>query len=99
MNAQLKLDVQTRAAQRCEHCGLRDALDQLPFQVDHVIAVKHGGRTDLANLAWSCFDCNIFKGPNLAGLDPASGTVETLFYPRQDDWHDNFRWRGRGSLD
>jgi hypothetical protein len=28
------------------------------------------GRGEAANLALSCFYCNSFKGPNIAGVDP-----------------------------
>jgi hypothetical protein len=45
------------------------------------------------NLAWSCFDCNVYKGPNLAGVDPISGQIVRLFHPRQDTWEEHFRWR------
>jgi len=56
--------------------------------------LKHGGTTAPENLAWSCFDCNIFKEPNVAGIDPESGVVERLFNPRSDAWTEYFRWDG-----
>ncbi len=68
--------------------------DVFPFQLDHVIARKHRGRTSAANLAWSCYSCNAFKGPNLAGHDAASGEVVRLFNPRNDDWPTHFEWHG-----
>jgi len=48
----------------------------------------------LDNLALSCFFCNTFKGPNLAGVDPDTGEVTKLFHPRRDRWPDHFRWNG-----
>jgi hypothetical protein len=57
-------------------------LDYLPFQVDHSIARKHGGRASENNLALACFYCNSFKGPNIAGLDPDTGEVVRLFHRR-----------------
>jgi 5-methylcytosine-specific restriction endonuclease McrA len=30
---------------------------------DQVIAAQHGGQTELANLAFACFQCNRLKGP------------------------------------
>ena len=46
----------------------------MPFEFDHIIPRKHRGRTFVAgNLAFSCYYCNVYKGPNLSGLDPASG--------------------------
>jgi hypothetical protein len=54
----------------------------MPFQVDHMIAEKHGGETVVSNLALACPHRNLYKGPNIAGLDPASGQVVRLFHPR-----------------
>jgi hypothetical protein len=66
----------------------------LHFQQDHVIAQKHRGPTALENLAWSCADCNGYKGSDLAGLDPKTGKLTRLFNPRADRWADHFRWAG-----
>jgi hypothetical protein len=63
-------------------------------EIDHVIAEKHAGPTSLENLALACFHCNNHKGPNIAGLDPATGQLTRLFHPRQDDWDEHFSWRG-----
>lgn len=48
----------------------------------------------MANLALSCFYCNSFKGPNIAGLDPLTGILSPLFHPRQQEWTEHFRWEG-----
>lgn len=40
---------------------------------DHIIAVQHGGDTSLSNLAYTCHQCNRYKGPNLASIDPDTG--------------------------
>lgn len=48
----------------------------------------------LANLAFACCFCNRYKGPNLAGVDPNSKQVVTLFHPRQHEWADHFQWDG-----
>jgi HNH endonuclease len=64
----------------------------MPFQVDHIIAEKHGGETVVSNLALACPHCNLYKGPNIAGLDPASGQVVRLFHPRTDVWSEHFAW-------
>lgn len=66
----------------------------LSFELEHVIAEKHGGETVLQNLAYACRYCNAYKGPNIAGIDPQTGHVVTLFHPRQDRWDDHFRWNG-----
>ena len=94
MDERLRRQVRERAADRCEYCRLPRSADQLPFQVDHIIAEVHHGATTLDNLAWSCFDCNVFKGPNLAGVDSQSGEVVQLFHPRHDRWEEHFEWDG-----
>jgi hypothetical protein len=40
------------------------------------------------------FACNQHKGPNIAGIDPATGEVVPLFHPRRDNWKEHFYWKG-----
>lgn len=67
-------------------------LDVRPFQLDHIRAQKHSGLTTLDNLAFACLPCNSYKGPNAAGFDPLTQSVEPLFNPRKDEWADHFEW-------
>ena len=90
--ADIRDEVRTRAGGCCEYCRISDALVSTPFQLDHIIAEKHGRPTSLENLSWSCLDCNSFKGPNIAGRDD-NQTVR-LFDPRKDDWKEHFDWNG-----
>jgi HNH endonuclease len=66
----------------------------LPFQIDHIIAEKHDGQTVESNLALACPHCNRFKGPNIAGIDPATGEPVRLFHPRVDIWEEHFTFDG-----
>ena len=68
--------------------------DPLPFHVDHIVAQKHHGATTAENLALACYNCNMYKGPNIAGIETSTGLVIPLFHPRRDDWHTHFRWEG-----
>lgn len=87
--------VRDRAQNRCEYCGLRQALAPLVlFHIEHIVPKKHGGSDDPSNLALACHHCNEHKGPNLAGLDPASGAMVPLFNPRTQVWAEHFRQRG-----
>jgi hypothetical protein len=86
--------VRQRARATCEYCRLPQGLSPIAFEIDHVIAQKHGGATEAANLALACFYCNSFKGPNIAGIDPGSGRIIRLYHPRQDVWTRHFRWDG-----
>lgn len=83
-----------RAGGCCEYCGMPDDVMQLPREPDHIVAKQHGGQTTLDNLAYTCFRCNRFKGPNLASIDPMTGAIEPLFKPRTDRWQEHFRWDG-----
>ena len=61
MDAGLERFVRQRAQQRCEYCRIPAYLQWLHFQIDHVIAQKHGGETAAENLALACFHCNSYK--------------------------------------
>src|SRR5262249_18199182 len=65
-----------------------------PFEIDHIIARKHHGRTASGNLALSCMYCNSYKGPNLSGIDPATKRMTKLFHPRRHQWAFHFRFEG-----
>jgi HNH endonuclease len=94
MDESLRELVWERAGDACEYCRLPQRFDILPFQIDHVIALKHHGPTTAANLALCCYNDNAHKGPNIAGIDPATGAVTRLFHPRRDDWNEHFTWVG-----
>ena len=94
MNESLRQFVRDRAVLRCEYCQLHQAFHDLPFQVEHIIAKKHQGDDDAENLALSCYNCNAFKGSNIAGIDPQTHELTRLFHPRRDQWVDHFSWVG-----
>jgi len=83
-----------RAQSRCEYCQLDQSHSAVAFEIDHIIAKKHGGQTVSENLCLTCFYCNSFKGPNIAGVDPQAGKVVPLFNPRRHHWKRYFRWAG-----
>jgi 5-methylcytosine-specific restriction endonuclease McrA len=58
MDATLAGLVRERARSRCEYCRLPEAFSAIPFEIDHIVAQKHGGPTREENLALSCFYCN-----------------------------------------
>ena len=94
MDEALRQLVRERASGVCEYCRFPEEHAFNPFQVDHVIAEKHGGPTTDENLAWSCFYCNTYKGPNVAGWNPDDDQIVRLFHPRKDVWDDHFQWNG-----
>lgn len=94
MNLSFRRRVWLRANGVCEYCRMPSEYYLAPYQVDHIIAEKHGGKTTLNNTALACYHCNLHKGPNIAGIEPTSGRSTRLFHPRKDVWSDHFRWRG-----
>jgi hypothetical protein len=70
----------------------------LKFQIDHVIARQHGGRTQYGNLAIACIYCNLNKGTNLSSSDIKTRVLTLFFNPRHDCWADHFRWRGASMI-
>jgi 5-methylcytosine-specific restriction endonuclease McrA len=83
-----------RAGGRCEYCQVPLADLDLPFEVDHIVAEHHQGRTEAGNLCLACFACNRHKGPNIAGIDPRTRKIIRLFNPRRHKWSRHFHWDG-----
>ena len=79
MNRSLQELVWGRAGHRCEYCHMPQSRDPIPFEIDHVIAESHDGKTNKNNVCICCFACNRHKGPNIAGIDPKTGKIAPLF--------------------
>jgi hypothetical protein len=98
-----------RAGNCCEYCRVTQEHEPFAsFHVEHVIARQHGGSDDPANLCLACTSYNLHKGPNIAGIDPETGSLVPLFHPREQVWEHHFDWHrtflrgkthvGRGSI-
>lgn len=92
MEESVRVLVWNRADGRCEYCRLRHVHLPLVLQLEHIIAKKHGGSDDPANLAMACDRCNAYKGPNLSGIDPETGQIVALFNPRTQNWQEHFAY-------
>jgi HNH endonuclease len=79
--APLRRQVIERASNQCEYCLLPASAAFFPHEVDHVVAVKHGGLTSADNLAYACWRCNRHKGTDLGSFDPATQQFSLLFNP------------------
>ena len=86
--------VYERAKGRCEYCLIPDEVTFAAHEVDHIVAQKHGGRTQADNLALSCAVCNKYKGSDLTSIDPETGEIVPLYHPRQQAWSEHFRLQG-----
>jgi hypothetical protein len=85
--------VTERANQCCEYCLLPNTLSFYSHEVDHVIALKHQGRTVAENLAYACWRCNRYKGSDLGSFDPKTADFCFLFNPRQQAWAEHFSFK------
>jgi len=90
----LRQIVRERAGGRCEYCLYPQDMSFLAFEVEHIIAEKHGGTTTADNLALACPYCNRFKGTDLGSLDPETGQLIPFFNPRTQRWVEHFRLDG-----
>ena len=86
--------IASRANDCCEYCQLHESEPAFVHQIEHIIARKHHGATIPENLCLACFECNEFKGSNIAGIGPETGDLTRLFHPRVDVWSEHFRWGG-----
>ena len=82
--------VTRRAFSRCEYCGLHQTFSTYTHEIDHIVALKHGGQTAEDNLVLACFPCNRHKGSDLTSLDPQTSEITPLFNPRSQYWHEHF---------
>ena len=104
MDASVKTLLLKRADNACEYCRLPQKwYSPYKLQVEHIIARQHHGGDELDNLGIACIDCNLNKGPNIAGIDPLSLTLTELFHPRRHIWSDHFEQKrgmiaGRSSI-
>lgn len=94
----MQAQIRHRARALCEYCHTAEQWQYVPFTVDHIVPLLHGGATTLANLALACFHCNRRKSMHQTGRDPVSGEVVPLFHPREQTWSAHFAWSADGTL-
>ena len=90
--------VRERANQTCEYCQIHENDAFLPHEADHIIALKHRGKTAESNLAWTCFTCNRAKSSDLSSIDIETNRLVRLFNPRVDSWEEHFRLERDGKI-
>jgi len=81
VNRELAEAVREGAGGRCEYCRIPRFALPLPFQIDHIVAEKHGGPTVRGNLALACPHCNRYKGPTLPVWIPSPDSSSVCFIP------------------
>lgn len=91
MDTETRSRVRGRAENRCEYCRIHQQHYTITFHIEHIVARQHGGSDEGDNLALACHFDNRYKGPNLSGLDPETGSLTRLFNPRADNWNHHFQ--------
>jgi hypothetical protein len=85
--------IATRADDLCEYCLIHKDDTFFGCEVDHVISLKHGGPTEVDNLAYACFFCNRRKGSDIGSV-LHTGEFLRFYNPRKDQWGLHFRLEG-----
>ena len=93
VSAELRRLVTERSGRLCEYCLIQESDTFLGCEVDHVISEKHGGPTELANLAYACVFCSRSKGSDIGSIT-ATGDFCRFFNPRLDVWGKHFQLDG-----
>jgi len=79
-----------------EYCLMAEEDSYFRFQVEHIISRKHGGASELENLAFACVFCNRYKGSDIASLKPGTNELVRFYNPRVDRWREHFQLNGVG---
>lgn len=84
--------------QCCCYCQSQQVVSGMSFTIDHIIPEALGGATNLENLCFACWDCNLIKQKRIAGIDPDTGEMAAFYHPNQQRWSDHFAWQERGRI-
>jgi hypothetical protein len=82
----------------CCYCLTQPEITGVLLTIDHIIPEALGGATTRANLCLACWECNLFKGQQTAGLDPVSHHSVPLFNPHSQRWSEHFEWDETATL-
>jgi len=75
-----RLHVYMRDHNTCQYCGTR--YHRAELNLDHVIPLSLGGKTDWDNVVCSCINCNIKKG----GRGPEHAGMQLIKPPSKPHW-------------
>jgi hypothetical protein len=67
------------------------------LEIEHLIPQALGGSDEEENLWLACRLYNGYKGVQIEGLDPETGSRVSLFNPRRQSWRDHFEWSTDGT--
>jgi hypothetical protein len=93
ISPEVRRSVAARADFLCEYCLIAEEETFFGCEVEHIISLKHGGSSELSNLAYACAFCNRHKGSDVGSVSEA-GEFSRFFNPRSDRWSEHFRLDG-----
>ena len=91
ISTSLRQLINDRAGGKCEYCLIHQNFSIYSHEVDHAVAVKHGGSSTEENLVLACLSCNRYKGSDLTSIDPITQEITPLFNPRSYKWSNHFQ--------
>ena len=91
LNKEIRRLVATRADYLCEYCLISERDTILGCAIDHIISIKHGGSSEIDNLAYCCFYCNRFKGSDIGSIILDKREFSRFYHPRWDNWGSHFK--------
>lgn len=98
ISKKLRKTVAHRAFFLCEYCKSPRNYSPSPFDVEHIIPISRGGKSESSNLAYSCNGCNGNKSNKIIAIDPVTNLPAPIFHPRQQEWTTHFTWDETGSI-
>ena len=91
LNQEVRTLVAKRADYLCEYCLISEQDTILGCAIDHIISIKHGGKSDPDNLAYCCVYCNRFKGSDIGSIILEKKEFVRFYNPRWDNWGEHFK--------
>jgi hypothetical protein len=91
LNKEIRRLVATRADYLCEYCLISEQDTILGCAIDHIIIIKHGGSSEIDNLAYCCVYCNRFKGSDIGSIILDKREFSRFYHPRWDHWGTHFK--------
>ena len=97
ISEKLRQQIAKNANFKCEYCLTPEYFLATTFHIDHIISIKHGGKTILQNLAYACPHYNQNKGSDIASYTDEDELVR-LFNSRKDFWNEHFEVKESGNV-
>ena len=86
----IRKKVKERANLCREYCLIHQDDFFFPFKMDHIISLRHEGKSVLNNLALSCGTCNRMKAADIGTYLNENLEFIRLFNSRIDTWSQHF---------